>query len=67
MESKLHQLKFETLSSRQLTRCNESPSKAERERIARVTLATAEFEASAKMIEAAKMYESSQKVYALDG
>lgn len=34
-------------------------AQAERERIARVTLATAEFEASAKMIEAAKMYESS--------
>jgi len=36
-------------------------AQAERERIARVTLATAEFEASAKMIEAAKMYESSQE------
>ncbi len=34
-------------------------AQAERERMARVTLATAEFEASAKMIEAAKMYESS--------
>ena len=34
-------------------------AQAERERIARVTLATAEFEASAKMIEAAKAYESS--------
>jgi regulator of protease activity HflC (stomatin/prohibitin superfamily) len=34
-------------------------AQAERERIARVTLATAEFEASAKMIEAAKMYETS--------
>jgi regulator of protease activity HflC (stomatin/prohibitin superfamily) len=34
-------------------------AQAERERIARVTLATAEFEASQKMIEAAKMYESS--------
>ena len=34
-------------------------AQAERERIARVTLATAEFEASAKMIEAAKMYEAS--------
>ena len=34
-------------------------AQAERERIARVTLATAEFEAAAKMIEAAKMYESS--------
>jgi len=36
-------------------------AQAERERIARVTLATAEFEASAKMIEAAKMYESSEQ------
>ncbi len=36
-------------------------AQAERERIARVTLATAEFEASAKMIEAAKMYESSEE------
>jgi len=34
-------------------------AQAERERIARVTLATAEFEASQKMIEAAKMYEQS--------
>jgi regulator of protease activity HflC (stomatin/prohibitin superfamily) len=34
-------------------------AQAERERIARVTLATAEFESSQKMIEAAKMYESS--------
>jgi regulator of protease activity HflC (stomatin/prohibitin superfamily) len=34
-------------------------AQAERERMARVTLATAEFEASAKMIEAAKMYEAS--------
>lgn len=34
-------------------------AQAERERIARVTLATAEFEASTKMIEAAKAYESS--------
>ena len=34
-------------------------AQAERERLARVTLATAEFEASAKMIEAAKAYESS--------
>jgi regulator of protease activity HflC (stomatin/prohibitin superfamily) len=34
-------------------------AQAERERIARVTLATAEFEAAQKMIEAAKMYESS--------
>jgi regulator of protease activity HflC (stomatin/prohibitin superfamily) len=34
-------------------------AQAERERIARVTLATAEFEASQKMIEAAKNYESS--------
>jgi regulator of protease activity HflC (stomatin/prohibitin superfamily) len=36
-------------------------AQAERERIARVTLATAEFEASQKMIEAAKMYESSNE------
>ena len=36
-------------------------AQAERERIARVTLATAEFEAAAKMIEAAKMYESSEQ------
>jgi len=34
-------------------------AQAERERMARVTLATAEFEASGKMIEAAKMYEAS--------
>jgi hypothetical protein len=34
-------------------------AQAERERMARVTLAAAEFEASAKMIEAAKMYEAS--------
>ncbi len=34
-------------------------AQAERERIARVTLATAEYEAAQKMIEAAKMYESS--------
>jgi regulator of protease activity HflC (stomatin/prohibitin superfamily) len=34
-------------------------AQAERERIARVTLATAEFEASQKMIEAAKAYEDS--------
>lgn len=34
-------------------------AQAERERMARVTLATAEFEAAQKMIEAAKMYESS--------
>jgi len=34
-------------------------AQAERERMARVTLATAEFEASQKMIEAAKAYESS--------
>lgn len=34
-------------------------AQAERERIARVTLATAEYEASEKMIEAAKMYEQS--------
>jgi regulator of protease activity HflC (stomatin/prohibitin superfamily) len=36
-------------------------AQAERERIARVTLATAEFEASKKMIEAAKNYESSSE------
>jgi regulator of protease activity HflC (stomatin/prohibitin superfamily) len=36
-------------------------AQAERERIARVTLATAEFEAAQKMIEAAKMYETSQE------
>jgi regulator of protease activity HflC (stomatin/prohibitin superfamily) len=36
-------------------------AQAERERMARVTLATAEFEASQKMIEAAKMYESSKE------
>ena len=36
-------------------------AQAERERIARVTLATAEFEASQKMIEAAKMYETSHE------
>jgi len=36
-------------------------AQAERERIARVTLATAEFEASQKMIEAAKNYESSSE------
>jgi len=34
-------------------------AQAERERIARVTLATAEFEAAQKMIEAGKMYETS--------
>ncbi len=34
-------------------------AQAERERIARVTLATAEFESAQKMIEAAKMYETS--------
>jgi regulator of protease activity HflC (stomatin/prohibitin superfamily) len=34
-------------------------AQAERERTARVTLATAEFEAAQKMIEAAKMYETS--------
>lgn len=34
-------------------------AQAERERGARVTLATAEFEAAQKMVEAAKMYESS--------
>ncbi len=36
-------------------------AQAERERIARVTLATAEYEAAKKMIEAAKMYESSHE------
>ncbi len=36
-------------------------AQAERERIARVTLATAEYEASQKMIEAAKNYESSHE------
>jgi regulator of protease activity HflC (stomatin/prohibitin superfamily) len=36
-------------------------AQAERERIARVTLATAEFEAAQKMIEAAKMYETSHE------
>lgn len=36
-------------------------AQAERERIARVTLATAEFEASQKMIEAAKNYENSKE------
>ena len=36
-------------------------AQAERERMARVTLATAEFEAAPKMIEAAKMYETSQE------
>ncbi len=36
-------------------------AQAERERIARVTLATAEFEASQKMIEAAKNYENSNE------
>ena len=36
-------------------------AQAERERIARVTLATAEYEASKKMIEAARMYESSHE------
>jgi regulator of protease activity HflC (stomatin/prohibitin superfamily) len=36
-------------------------AQAERERIARVTLATAEFEAAQKMIEAARMYESSHE------
>jgi regulator of protease activity HflC (stomatin/prohibitin superfamily) len=36
-------------------------AQAERERIARVTLATAEFEAAQKMIEAAKMYETSNE------
>jgi regulator of protease activity HflC (stomatin/prohibitin superfamily) len=36
-------------------------AQAERERIARVTLATAEYEASKKMIEAAKNYENSNE------
>ncbi len=36
-------------------------AQAERERIARVTLATAEYEAAQKMIEAARMYESSHE------
>jgi regulator of protease activity HflC (stomatin/prohibitin superfamily) len=36
-------------------------AQAERERIARVTLATAEFEAAQKMIEAARMYETSRE------
>jgi len=36
-------------------------AQAERERIARVTLATAEFEAAKKMIEAARMYETSHE------
>ncbi len=36
-------------------------AQAERERTARVTLATAEFEAAQKMIEAAKMYETSHE------
>lgn len=36
-------------------------AQAERERIARVTLATAEYEASKKMIEAANMYEKSNE------
>jgi regulator of protease activity HflC (stomatin/prohibitin superfamily) len=36
-------------------------AQAERERMARVILATAECEAAAKMIEAAKMYETSQE------
>ena len=36
-------------------------AQAERERIARVTLATAEYEASKKMIEAASMYEKSHE------
>jgi regulator of protease activity HflC (stomatin/prohibitin superfamily) len=36
-------------------------AQAERERIARVTLATAEYEAAQKMIEAAKMYENSSE------
>jgi regulator of protease activity HflC (stomatin/prohibitin superfamily) len=36
-------------------------AQAERERIARVTLATAEYEASQKMIEAARNYEKSHE------
>jgi regulator of protease activity HflC (stomatin/prohibitin superfamily) len=36
-------------------------AQAERERMARVTLATAEFEAAEKMIQAAKMYEQSHE------
>ena len=36
-------------------------AQAERERTARVTLATAEFEAAQKMIEAARMYETSHE------
>ncbi|HKZ88292.1 MAG TPA: SPFH domain-containing protein [Candidatus Bathyarchaeia archaeon] len=36
-------------------------AQAERERMARVTLATAEFEAAQKMIEAAKLYETSRE------
>jgi regulator of protease activity HflC (stomatin/prohibitin superfamily) len=36
-------------------------AQAERERIARVTLATAEYEAAQKMIEAARMYETSHE------
>lgn len=36
-------------------------AQAERERTARVTLATAEYEAAEKMIEAARMYESSHE------
>jgi regulator of protease activity HflC (stomatin/prohibitin superfamily) len=36
-------------------------AQAQRERIARVTLATAEFEAAKKMIEAASMYEKSHE------
>jgi regulator of protease activity HflC (stomatin/prohibitin superfamily) len=36
-------------------------AQAERERLARVTLATAEFEAAQKMIEAARMYETSHE------
>lgn len=36
-------------------------AQAERERMARVTLATAEFEAAKKMIQAAKMYEKSHE------
>lgn len=40
-------------------------AQAERERRARVTLATAEFEAAEKMIEAAKLYETSHEALRL--
>jgi len=40
-------------------------AQAERERMARVTLATAEYQAAQKMIEAAKLYEKSPKGLAL--